>query len=165
MRNPIVQQVGGYTYHLVEKPDGTKIRHRLDGPAVICPSGTTFWYKNGKLHRDSGPAVEYYSGAYEYWHAGKLHRTNGPAVMSIYLPDTSEYEWYLNGKLHRLDGPAYETDSVRHRTRTKRWYVNGRRYSTEAEHAQAVAAWLSYREVTTEDIRQLIGDFRIVDWE
>lgn len=31
--------------------------HRSDGPAVITPDGSKFWWTNGKLHRMNGPAV------------------------------------------------------------------------------------------------------------
>ena len=32
--------------------------HRTNGPAVIYPSGTRYWFQNGVLHRLDGPAVE-----------------------------------------------------------------------------------------------------------
>ena len=31
--------------------------HREDGPAVIYPDGTKFWYVNGHRHRLDGPAI------------------------------------------------------------------------------------------------------------
>ena len=31
--------------------------HHTDGPAVVGPDGTMFWYQNGKRHRTDGPAV------------------------------------------------------------------------------------------------------------
>ena len=40
--------------------------HRLDGPAILYPNGTEFWYKNNKLHRTDGPAVTYKDGE-ELW--------------------------------------------------------------------------------------------------
>ena len=36
--------------------------HRIDGPAVIFPSGTLKWYRNGKLHRTDGAAVVFPNG-------------------------------------------------------------------------------------------------------
>ena len=36
-------------------PDGSF--HREDGPAVICPDGAEYWYKNGEYHRTDGPAM------------------------------------------------------------------------------------------------------------
>lgn len=46
--------------------DGSKVwknksgkLHREDGPALIHPNGSSFWYKDGYLHRLDGPAVVY----------------------------------------------------------------------------------------------------------
>ncbi len=54
--------------------DGRKVwrnengdRHRVDGPAIIYPDGTQFWYINGKLHREDGPAVIYPNGI-QHWY-------------------------------------------------------------------------------------------------
>ncbi len=34
---------------------------------VEFPSGTKFWFKNGKLHREDGPAIIRDDGNVEYW--------------------------------------------------------------------------------------------------
>jgi hypothetical protein len=70
----------------------------------VYPSGTKFWYLNGKRHREDGPAIETANGGKEWCLNDKRHREDGPAV---------EYAnggklWYLNGELHREDGPAIE---------------------------------------------------------
>jgi len=42
------------------------IFHRINGPALIYPSGTKVWFKHNKRHRNNGPAVIYFSGN-KYW--------------------------------------------------------------------------------------------------
>ena len=71
--------------------------HRVDGPAVIWPSGTQEWRINGKLHRENGPAVIYVDGMLEWYINNGRHREDGPAVIHA---DGSQ-EWWLNGKRHR----------------------------------------------------------------
>jgi hypothetical protein len=44
--------------------------HRNNGPAVIKPDGTQYWYQNGKIHRDNGPAIIRADGSLEYWNKG-----------------------------------------------------------------------------------------------
>jgi hypothetical protein len=56
--------------------------HRLDGPAVIYPEGSLFWFFEGKLHREGGPAV-------------------------IIANGERSQRWYVHGQCHREDGPAY----------------------------------------------------------
>jgi hypothetical protein len=34
--------------------------HRLDGPAIEWPDGSTSWYQYGLRHREDGPAIEWY---------------------------------------------------------------------------------------------------------
>lgn len=67
--------------------------HRIDGPAVIYPSGSVSWYRDGALHRTDGPAVIYRDGDKLWYRNGLLHRTDGPAI-EFY--DGSN-EWHLNG--------------------------------------------------------------------
>ena len=78
--------------------------HRLDGPAIITPDGTQYWYKWGKLHRNGVlPSIEFKNGRNEWWKDGKLHRDGDlPAVA-----DRFREEWWEEGRLHRLnDLPA-----------------------------------------------------------
>lgn len=83
------------------------VRHRTDGPAVVCPR------LNSKLYFIDGNEIEpkdfvvketAVNGAITYRNAlGQLHRKNGPAY--IY----GEYKEYCQyGRLHREDGPAIE---------------------------------------------------------
>jgi len=37
--------------------------HRNNGPAVVLPNGSKFWYEYGMLHREDGPAIEYANGS------------------------------------------------------------------------------------------------------
>jgi hypothetical protein len=68
--------------------------HRLGGPAITWPNGSTQWWVNGQLHREEGPAVEL-AGGYTAWYLrDKLHRVNGPAVTH---PD-GLVEYWLEGK-------------------------------------------------------------------
>jgi hypothetical protein len=53
--------------------------HREDGPAIIYPNGTKFWYKEGNNHREVGPAKVWVDGNEEWWLNGELHREDGPA--------------------------------------------------------------------------------------
>ena len=41
--------------------------HNPNGPVVIHPDGTQYWYINGKPHREDGPAVIFPDGE-QYWH-------------------------------------------------------------------------------------------------
>ena len=45
--------------------------HREDGPAIILSSGSTLYYRDGKLHREDGPAIEDANGTNEWWLNGK----------------------------------------------------------------------------------------------
>ena len=68
--------------------------HRLSGPAVIYPSGTAQFFKNGLRHRLNGPAIIFASGA-KYWYLnGERHRDDQPAV--IFADGTEKF--YKNGK-------------------------------------------------------------------
>ena len=41
--------------------------HRIDGPAVIYPSGTRAWYQNGRLHRTDGAAIMFSGGVCNWY--------------------------------------------------------------------------------------------------
>lgn len=46
--------------------------------------GTTYWYKNGKLHRDNDqPAVIYANGSRRWYVNGNLHRNNDKPVVFL----------------------------------------------------------------------------------
>jgi len=137
-----------YTYYIKEGKfevyDHSKIPydklHRIDGPALVGPSGTEEWYINGKRHRENGPAITWANGSEEWRVNGKLHREDGPAYISVDFKS-----WWKNGKRHREDGPAC-TDNrigfigryingVKHRiggpaikylNGTKEWCINGK---------------------------------------
>jgi len=68
--------------------------HRLDGPAVIHPTGEQQWWANGKIHRTDGPAVMHADGTQGWCIHGKLHRSDGPAIIRA----DGEHEWWFNGK-------------------------------------------------------------------
>jgi hypothetical protein len=57
--------------------------------------GIRKWFLNGCLHRVDGPAIEFPNGSSIWCINGVPHREDGPAVK---LVDGSE-KWYLNGKL------------------------------------------------------------------
>ena len=65
--------------------------HRVEGPAIVYPSGAQEWYQNGKLHRIGGPAIIWANGFLEWWQNGQRHREDGPAVVG----PTGVKEWYL----------------------------------------------------------------------
>lgn len=44
--------------------------HRDDGPAIICPNGSRYWYRHGHLHREGGPAVIEPFNHFEFWSDG-----------------------------------------------------------------------------------------------
>ena len=124
-------------------------------PPTIYAGGTKHWRnKHGELHREDGPAVEWFDGDVEYYINGKFHRTDGPAVEWA-----SRTRYYINGKLHRLDGPATTDEFL-----VSMYFVNGVRYNPGSEYNAAVDHWLSYKEVTQEQIEEQIGNFRIVGW-
>ena len=45
--------------------------HKINGPALIYPSGDEVWFKNGKLHRIESAAVIYPDGYESYYINGK----------------------------------------------------------------------------------------------
>lgn len=83
---------------------GTTILHRLDGPAVIEPDESEYWFQNGQLHRVDGPSVIGPDGTKRWYQNGRFHRLDGPAIKNA---DGHE-EWLVDGKLHRDDGPAVD---------------------------------------------------------
>jgi hypothetical protein len=82
-------------------PDGRL--HRTDGPAVIWPDGSRFWFRHGRMHRTDGPAVERPDGTREWLIDGVHHRDDGPAME---IPATGQSIFYSHGVVHRDDGPA-----------------------------------------------------------
>ncbi len=121
--------------YLVKSPNGTqewflnyKELHRLDGPAVITPDGTTKWFRNGRCHREDGPAIEMPSGYYAWYYNGKHHREDGPAVE---YNDGSTF-WYYHGSYHRVGGPAVYYGSIwRNWDENYRWYIYGVEFTEE----------------------------------
>lgn len=41
--------------------------HRIDGPAIVKPDGTTMWCLGDRLHREDGPAVIWGNGNIQWW--------------------------------------------------------------------------------------------------
>ena len=115
------------------------------------------YYKDAKckiLHREDGPAREYPRGTKAWYFDNKLHRDDGSAV----IWHDGDQDWYRDGKLHRLDGPA------RIWTTFNTFYVNGVRYK-DHNFPKAVANWVSYVEVTKQDLQTILGNYRIVEWK
>lgn len=156
-RTTKIVYTSGNTYSFIELEKRGKVYHNDDGPAVICPGSGSEWYRYGIRHRDDGPAVEYNDGT-KYWYVnGKCHRLDGPAVEWY----DGDCDYFRKGKRHRLDGAAIVR---RNHSVTSHWIINGIVYRNEDKYNRAVARWLSYCEVTREDIINQIGNFRIVEW-
>lgn len=139
-----------------------RIIHRLDGPAAVYDNGSVEWYRNGKPHREDGPAIENTSTSAslivrEWYYNGENHREDGLAVEYA----DGMLSWYRHGFYHRLDGPAVMRNSSL--GETAHYYVNGNLCELD-EFPKAVANWVSVIEVTTEDVKRAIGDYRIVEW-
>ena len=167
-RHGIVHRIGGPAY--TNPTTGTVIYcvngrpHRLDGPAIIF-SGIESWHKHGRFHRTGGPS--YTTPERTEWHQnGKFHRDGAPAISSCIFNE-HKTQWYENGKRHRLDGPAIlvvnekNPEEVIHES----YYVNDVNYYAGNDYREAVARWLSYKDVTQEEINFLIGKFKIVEWK
>ena len=105
----------------------------------VGPTGTKYWFLNGKYHREDGPAIEYANGQKEWFLNGNLHREDGPAVEE---PNGTKW-WYLNGKLHREDGPAIERPNGE-----KRWFLNHRPVTWEQVFRQAKTPEIELRILT-----------------
>ena len=130
--------------------------HRVNGPAFTNSRGVRAWYLNGRRHRLDGPAVIWPSGREEWCVDDVWHRTGGPAFTN----SCGARRWYLNGRQHRLDGPAviwpngreeWCVDDVWHRTDgpaichpdgTQDWYFNGEYMTPQIEE------WMTLRQVT-----------------
>ena len=48
------------------------LRHKEDGPAIICKNGSLFYFINNKFHREDGPACYYGKHYKEWWFKGKF---------------------------------------------------------------------------------------------
>jgi hypothetical protein len=130
---------------------GTRVLHRLDGPAIEYADGIREWWVDGKRHRLDGPAIEYASGTREWWVDGKLHRLDGPAIERA---DGSR-EWWVDGKLHRLDGPAIERADG-----SREWWIEGEKITEREFLARTQPA----QEITIAEIEKLIGHrVKIID--
>lgn len=128
-------------------------KHRTDGPAFVDSDGSQYYYINGKCHREDGPARS--SKVANIWMInGKVHRIGAPAI----LYTNGNYNWLSKGVRHRLDGPAVK------RGNSLFYYVNGKFCATDHVYLKAVAHWMSYLELTRNDIESIVGKFRIVEW-
>ena len=67
--------------------------HRDDGPAVIKPDGSKWWFQDGKHHRVDGPTIEMADGTKIWMLFGNIHRIDGPAVI-----DDNGRRWYIEGE-------------------------------------------------------------------
>ena len=52
--------------------------HRLDGPAVVWPDGTQFWYRHRRYHFAHGPSDLYAEGLVAWYEAGEYLRMRHP---------------------------------------------------------------------------------------
>ena len=103
-------------YRVEEDEDGVRRylnqagqRHRVDGPAVIWPDGSLFWYQNGVLHREDGPAVTYTNGDKSWWLNGYRHRIGGPAVVWH-----GSVEWWLYGVQYTEEAYYHQLKTLEH---------------------------------------------------
>jgi hypothetical protein len=131
-------------FEVINQGKESKGGRMIEYTVKVYPSGTKYWYLNGKRHREDGPAIETANGGKEWCLNDERHREDGPAV---------EYAnggklWYLNGELHREDGPAIEYVDGR-----ESWFLNGKKL-TEAEHAELTAPAI---EMTVEQICKALG--------
>ena len=112
-------------------------RHRKNGPAVIAPDGTPYWYWHGVQVSESdhamyrakeqaeadrcskdGISYELTPGGTQHWtdKDGREHRDDGPAT----IWQGGAQEWYQHGVLHRDGGPAITESNG-----AKEWYQHG----------------------------------------
>ncbi len=128
----------------VTHKDNDGYLHRDDGPAVIKPDGTQYWYQHGKLHRDGGPAEIWHSGVQKWWQHGEQHRDDGPAVV---FPNGTRF-WYQHDQLHRDDGPAEI-----HADGTQEWYWRDKLHRDDGPAAvcpSGIRDWYWHGEKVTE---------------
>ncbi len=112
------------------------LRHKADGPAVICADDKKHWFIKGqKLTEEefyahpkctAWPRLTVTASGNKHWSnkEGHWHRKDGPAIEWT----TGQKEWKQNGKQHRLDGPAIENAS----NGCSYWAIDGK-YLTEEE--------------------------------
>lgn len=65
-----------YSYDGVEEWTLNGFTHREDGPAVIYPNGSKYWYRYNQLHRLDGPAIMRYNNTYEWYIEGRRMYSN-----------------------------------------------------------------------------------------
>ena len=85
--NPIIDEHGNKRWYNEQGQ-----LHRTDGPALIYPHGTQYWYINGKPHRTDGPAVIGSDGdQYWYIHGNQLTEEQFNDI----IQDEEHLNWYL----------------------------------------------------------------------
>ena len=67
---------GAFKYGRYEIRDSNGDLHRDNGPAIVYPDGTQYWYRNGQLHRDNGPAEVYPNGT-QFWYRNGIYHGEG----------------------------------------------------------------------------------------
>ena len=108
-----VDEHGDMFYYKV----GTRIKHRIGGPAIEFNNGTNVWYQNGKLHRLDGPAIEYSDGSKKYFQNGKCHRLDGPAIEW----DDGQKWWFINDEEYTEEEFNKITNKLNEIKVNKRW--------------------------------------------
>lgn len=81
MRNPVIDKHGNRCWYNREGR-----LHRTNGPALIKPDGSRYWYCDGEIHRVGGPAVI----------------LAGESLAKSWCSES----WFIRGNRHRSDGPA-----------------------------------------------------------
>ena len=134
-----IREVGGDG--IIRWFDKDGLMHRLDGPALLRPDGSEYWYYRGYYHRDDGgPAILDYMLKFRQWRImGKIHRVGKPAVIEF---NGTEW-WFINGLQHREDGPALYNP----RTKEVQWCYKYKRMKFED--------WCHITGKTKEEIVQL----------
>lgn len=161
-----VYRNGKFVYKISVGPDAfrwfnrkDKI-HREDGPALITSDFRCFrWFKHGKSHRTGGPASMYgYNPQYSFLNPYNISPLSpvGPSVSY----------WCQNDKNHNTNGPAVVRViyALGMSSVSKAYWINGHHYTTDDKYQKARDHWLSYQEVTRDEIRHVIGNFKIVNW-